>query len=201
MGEYATRKSDGAGIKIGTCESMYYMRADQLGLVTDYDFESCLYGIRFRFPFPDEDGTEPGGENFNDFDRAVTVPGFRLDDPDWEHYTVQFKAANGYLMSIPCPEGLKDDEFAFGSTCIVKIHKNGYGGAVGVHSQKFVQDDDGPQRLVTCIKCKGCGALARLHTWEDAEPLWDALRATGAPSMLAIAERVREGYEFAQVNV
>ena len=62
MGEYA--KYNGQQIKIGTCESMYYLRADQAHLVQAMsgnvnpitDCES----IRFRFPFPEEDGCKPG---------------------------------------------------------------------------------------------------------------------------------------------
>jgi hypothetical protein len=55
MGEYATY--NGENIKLGTCESMYYLRADQRHLISGYRFDG---GDRFRFPFPDEDDIEPG---------------------------------------------------------------------------------------------------------------------------------------------
>jgi hypothetical protein len=40
MGEYATRKSDNEYIKIGTCESMYYLRFDDINqVVYEYDLD------------------------------------------------------------------------------------------------------------------------------------------------------------------
>jgi hypothetical protein len=58
MGEYA--RYNGSDIKIGTCEDMYYLRADQAHLVTapvDGMLDPIKYAaqIRFRFPFPEED--------------------------------------------------------------------------------------------------------------------------------------------------
>jgi hypothetical protein len=63
MGEYANY--NGQRVKIGTCEDMLYLRWDQRGLVTESEtplFDpKVLEVIRFRFPFPGEDGIEPGG--------------------------------------------------------------------------------------------------------------------------------------------
>jgi hypothetical protein len=54
MGEYALYK--GQQIKIGTCETMYYLRADQAHLVTplpgNVDPIKDADEIRFRFPSP-----------------------------------------------------------------------------------------------------------------------------------------------------
>lgn len=77
MGEYARYK--GEEIKIGTCESMYYLRADQRHLVealpNNVDPVKDAGEIRFRFPFPDEDACEPGGDfHGHDFDRKVWLP-------------------------------------------------------------------------------------------------------------------------------
>ena len=75
MGEYATRKDIGERIKIGTCESMYYLRADQAREVYaepgNVDPIADAAAIRFRFPFPDEDGIEPG--NFDDHARHMRI--------------------------------------------------------------------------------------------------------------------------------
>jgi hypothetical protein len=202
MGEYATRKSDGQNIKIGTCDSMYYMRASQIEEVSGYDFASCLYGIRFRFPFPDEDGRQVGDldEPGHDFDRAVRVDGVTAPK-EIDHYSVQFKADNGYLMSVQCPESLSSDKLLVhdidpdAEVKVVKVHKNGYGGAVGVHSQKWVAaDEDGPERLVTVMRCLGCGSLYRLHDWSMAEEVVVALRSAGQHKM---ADRVTAGYMLA----
>ena len=58
MGEYAIRKSDGESIKIGTCESMYYLRYEDRCKVTPE--EGSGFGNRWRLPFPDEDCIRPG---------------------------------------------------------------------------------------------------------------------------------------------
>jgi len=214
MGEYARVKGSGAEIKIGTCEQMYYLRADQIGAVwaqpgnVDPDRDR-FDGIRFRFPFPDEDATAPG--DFAEHDRAFRVEGV-AQPAGVEHYSVQFSARNGYLVSLPCPESLADFKLADGTP----VHRNGYGGSWGIHSQRFLREDaDGPERLVTVARCLGCGALWRLHTWADAQPVVVALRAQAdeyerreaaelpaygaTPRTLhAIAERIAAGYGIAE---
>ncbi|HXK37027.1 MAG TPA: hypothetical protein VJ553_05605, partial [Candidatus Paceibacterota bacterium] len=64
MGEYAMFGE--REIKIGTCEDMYYLRADQVQSVrktraghTNVSDPDVLKVVRFRFPWPDEDGKEP----------------------------------------------------------------------------------------------------------------------------------------------
>lgn len=64
-------------IKIGTCANMYYLRADQRHLVRailPHNVDPSgpyAEALRFRFPFPDEDGIAPGA--FEDYDRGVRV--------------------------------------------------------------------------------------------------------------------------------
>ena len=56
-----------------------------------------------------------------------------------EHYSVQFSAHNGYLLSLPCPEA--GEMFVTDSDGVktpLTVHKNGYGGAV-----HLVQDSGG----------------------------------------------------------
>jgi hypothetical protein len=192
MGEYAKVKGTGERIKIGTCESMYYLRADQAGQVWpvrgSVDPVGDRFEIRFRFPFPDEDGRSPGNfakGNGEDFDRDYRVSGVTVP-AGVDHRSVQFTARNGYLLSIPCPESIHGEAFTMfpldaeqmpTELLTVKIGKNGYGGAVGITSQKWVAADEyGPERLVTVCKCRGCGALYRLHAWKDAEPVVVAIR-------------------------
>ncbi len=82
MGEYATFK--GRHIKIGTCEQMYYLRADQVCMIdaannsVDPSNEQHAGSIRFRFPFPDEDNIEPG--SFQDYDRAHAINGVEIPE-------------------------------------------------------------------------------------------------------------------------
>ena len=77
MGEYATYNGD--SIKIGACEDMYYLRYDQRHMVKQeahsLDPTNCD-GLRFRFPFPDEDDMPPGA--FDDFRRGLMIYGKEL---------------------------------------------------------------------------------------------------------------------------
>jgi hypothetical protein len=200
MGEHALYR--GEQIKIGTCENLYYLRAEQAGLVSalpnNVDPVADRDAIRFRFPFPDEDGIEPGG--FDDHDRGLVLqdlePPAELAD---EHLLVQFNASNGYHCSLPCPEGKP--------LAGVTFHKNGYGGAVELVQQRYVGDD-----LVPVLRCKGCGIAWSLRTLVDATPALDALAAMArreertaeqrgtagnaalAEQYLEVARRIRAGY-------
>lgn len=172
MGEYATRLRDGANVKIGTCESMYYLRADQRHLVRHRSGNVNPNGkdalsIRFRFPWPDEDENEPG--DFEDYDRAIAVSGMSAPpSTEVDHYTVQFRADAGYLLSLPCPEsGDNAKELV--------IHRNGFSGAVKLVQQKLLADG----RLVPVCMCGGCGARWRIEDPAEIERLALAFRTMG----------------------
>ncbi len=157
MGEYA--RYNGREIKIGTCESMYYLRADQARLVEplagSVDPVRERAEIRFRFPFPDEDGTEPGC--FEDHDKGLRIPGGWTIPSEYEHDgSVQFKdtAELGYLLSVPCPESAAFAE-RFGET--LKVHKNGWRGGYVVKQQRYIGEE-----LWTVVACSSCGCAWRL---------------------------------------
>ena len=172
MGEYAMYR--GEQVKIGTCEQMYYLRADQAHLVTpivpgNVDPVKDREHLRFRFPFPDEDNIEPG--DFGDFDRSANLDVLCPEGVD--HDSIQFQASPGYLVSLPCPESADGRNAA--NLLGLTFHRNGWpGGNTGIHSQRVVGD-----RLVTICKCVGCGALYRLPTAEDAIPYIEACGAKG----------------------
>jgi len=100
------------GRKIGTCESMYYMRleeAQQLARMgakhdDDINFKEYLQdnATMFRFPFPDEDNGIP--ENC-EFDRGVKIPAGRIDVRHDEVviWNENKKGGNGMNIFIPCP--------------------------------------------------------------------------------------------------
>lgn len=174
MGEYATYC--GESIKIGTCESMYYLRADQARKVQakggSVDPVRDAESIRFRFPFPYEDGITPGA--FDDYDRKLALPGMiapaKLAD---EHSIIQFVAqSHGYNLCIPCPESGKAEHG-------LKVHRNGFAGAVFLSQQRLV---DG--QLLPILSCV-CGMAWRVPEDESA-PLFAALEAA------ALSERQRE---------
>lgn len=205
MGEHALYR--GERLKIGTCEDLYYLRAYQAEAVTalpnNVDPVRDREEVRFRFPFPSEDGVEPG--QFDDYDRGLVLDG--LEPPAElaaDHFLVQFSAANGYVCSLPCPEGKPLDG--------VIVHRDGHGGTVELVQQRWVGDT-----LGSVLRCKGCGLKWRLATVEDATPALEALAAMArreertaeqngtlgnaaiAQEYLEIARRVRAGYVTAQV--
>jgi hypothetical protein len=110
MGEYATRKSDGVEVKIGTCESMYYLRHEDQSKVTYQHFE---HGLRYRLPFPDEDSVAVGG--YRDHDRGLRLyktdenglPDDFIPEGDHEPGTIQLTHPSGLLVNVKCHHGLK----------------------------------------------------------------------------------------------
>lgn len=175
MGEYANH--NGERVKIGTCESMYYLRADQAHAVEavsgNVDPVADRLGIRFRFPFPDEDDIEPGC--FEDFDRGVKIPGWSLPAEFAEgHGSVQFVAASaGYVLSIPCPEQFGQPGFEVTTPDGLRVHRNGFNGGPVVRQQKWLASGV----LCTVVSCGACGGLWRLETLEHAEPVIVAYRS------------------------
>jgi len=163
MGEYTQYNE--RRIKIGTCEDMLYLRADQAVLVMaergSVDPFNQTDGIRFRFPFPDEDSVEPGA--FQDPFRRLYVFGAKLPD-GIDHHSIQFSNQKGLLVSLPCPESPE------GKAATYKVHKNGYGGEVAISQQRLI---DG--KLVLICECGSCGAKYRCPTLVESEPVIEAL--------------------------
>lgn len=166
MGEYA--KFAGRDIKMGTCEDMYYLRAEQVpqlrplpNSLNPRDPE-VLQVLRFRFPWPDEDGTEPGA--FDRYNRTAAVHDVQLPE-GVEHDLVQFVAQAGYLVSLPCPEGPP-------ATHGLQVHRNGFAGPVLIVQQGYRNGN-----LAVICRCGGCGAPFNLPTQADAEPVIVACRA------------------------
>jgi hypothetical protein len=172
MGEYATRTTDGERVKIGTCEDMYYLRADQATLVRateDDQTDPIRYAaeLRFRFPFPDEDAVGPGGF----LDPFRSLPVYVDELPAFDHSTVQFTARVGYIMSIPCPESAEGQALA--KTLPHGIGKNGWRGGTARIVQQRVWDG----ALALVAACAGCDAKYRLETFEMAQPYIVACRS------------------------
>ena len=106
MGEYAYN-STGERIKIGTCESMYYLRFEDRRKVrpdTGSVDPATTKGLFFRLPFPDEDHVPPG--NYEPFDRgALLARDFSVEGI--EPGNIQLKHECGLLTNVPCHHGIK----------------------------------------------------------------------------------------------
>ncbi len=170
MGEYASYGNQ--TVKIGTCEDMLYLRADQVrevkaqrGSVNPFTQADV---IRFRFPFPQEDGTEPGA--FADPFFTLGVSGVEVPE-GVEHSNLQFTRnypkQGGLLLSAPCPES------AEGKASGLRYHYNGYSGKVQIAQQRLVNG-----QLVLICQCGSCGAAYRCESLSDAQPVIDSLLAT-----------------------
>ena len=149
MGEYAIRKSDGQKIKIGTCEEMYYLRysdRDKVNALSgnvDPMDEKEVQELRWRLPFPDEDGIKPG--EYRDYDRAVPLHGFNpgnADDPG------MFRARSKYglFVDLPCHHGEALPEIPG-----VSAFWNGKSCAYELRFLKFI--DGEPWGVYGCIEC------------------------------------------------
>lgn len=125
MGEYL--KVNGKEIKLGTCESLYYVRLsdlqeiEALGIAEKIDGNDELAGYldpqngyRYRFPFPNEDNTPAG--DYENYDKGFSVVidphtapqlyGF-LRGEEWEHGTIchscNVDGAYNVNILLPCP--------------------------------------------------------------------------------------------------
>lgn len=202
MGEYAIY--NGEEVKIGTCEDMYYLRAAQAPLVTpiagscnpnDPDVQRHL---RFRFPWPDEDDTEPGA--FEPFDRTLAIPDIPIPR-EVDHYEVHFTSRTGYSVDIPCPEATPAPH---GLT--VRWH----GPDANRPRVQLTQQAYRGGVLAGVFRCGGCGALFWMPA-EEIDAVLVSLRAEAdrtewnaaisgrtpvndAPFWHAVADRLAAGY-------
>ena len=156
MGEYATRK-DNTQIKIGTCESMYYVRYEDFKNLRDITCGSNPEGLIFRLPFPDEDGIGIG--EYEDYKRG-------LDLIDWqpeglEPGLFQMTHSCGLLCNVTCHHGLKKPE----DSQNVKFHWNG---KTNVNFQLSGIKYVGKNQFRAVFDCKWCN-----RAWSTDE--WDAI--------------------------
>lgn len=172
MGEYA--RYNGHSVKIGTCENMYYLRADQRHAVVpeanSVDPVQDKGSIRFRFPWPDEDNIRPG--DFSDYDRAVTIPDLAHPD-DVEHGDVVFRSSyptDAFTLSVPCPLSREGKNWADKAGVAPRDVKGL--GAVQLVQQKYVRGS-----WVVVMRCAACGTRYRLETLEDVAPVLAAIDA------------------------
>lgn len=103
MGEYA--EYNGEMVKIGTCESMYYLRHEDREKVNpvegSLDPRTC-HNLFWRLPFPDEDNVTPG--DYERFDRGVPL-GVAFEGPAEPEGIIQLTHACGLMINYPCHHG------------------------------------------------------------------------------------------------
>jgi hypothetical protein len=201
MGEYI--QLDGRPYKIGTCESLYYVRytdlADWIAAGRaqrdpgNADPAVYLNGAhRFRFPFPDEDGAETTrlAAYVQSYERGLTV---RADSALLEgvaHLDVDKWLRPGELdhggcnVYLPCP---------YDTEAFDHLRHSPVGDARFV---SIVQQRPFDGCLWTVVRCPFCGALWRL-TSDQAQVLAGNIRADQQHDAryAELARRIIAGYE------
>lgn len=169
MGEYA--EFSGERIKIGTCESMYYLRWDDRYRVSPLSGNvnpAMDTGLFFRLPFPDEDEQLPG--EYQEFNR-----GYRLGSKSaigWTDWTpeglddcgpghIQLSHTSGLLLSVPCHHGVKLPEVGPGT----RAHWNGKSHAIELC---FVKSMPGGS-LRPVYRCRFCESMWSCD-WDEILP-------------------------------
>ena len=159
MGEYARRKSDGAEIKIGTCESMYYLRLEDKDKVSP--MEGSGFGHYWRLPFPDEDNILPG--DYEDYNRKERIyrENDNFTDPSTanEPGTMQMHNESGLLVNVKCYHGEKLPE----DSKDVKFHWNGKSWFLELYCLRTDGD-----KVFPIVACRFCGKMWR-YEWSDVE--------------------------------
>lgn len=165
------------GRKIGTCESMYYMRlveAQALAAMGAKDDDGIPFKeyladnvTRFRFPFPDEDdGLQTDNPRY-DFERGYLVP---AGDVEINHSTItvanQFKGGGNnvnILLACPYSQEFKDARI-----------KTSTGGA-GPQMLEVLYEGIRDGEVKTVFACARCGAQQRFSS-DDVEKIKTATK-------------------------
>jgi hypothetical protein len=170
MGEYAKRKSDGTEVKIGTCESMYYLRYEDRNKVKkipnslDASREKNLF---WRIPFPDEDAVQVG--EYDDYSRSERLykPGKygaedftdkeTIDSPG----TMQMRHESGLLVNVKCYHGEKipegNDDF-----------RPGWNGRSWFYELAHIKNLENGE-VLPVVRCRHCGQMWR-YSWAEILP-------------------------------
>lgn len=167
MGEYAVRKTDNVEVKIGTCESMYYLRYEdrckvkQLPNNLNPAKEQDLF---WRLPFPDEDMIRIGEyQPYNRTERLYDTKE-RLDfsDPSTADNMgiLQVHHESGLLINITCYHG----ELLPTGNENFKTFWNGKTWSLGL---AFIKNT--PAGIFPIVQCRFCGEMWR-YSWQEILP-------------------------------
>jgi len=179
MGEYAKFKNE--EIKIGTCESMYYLRYEDRDKVTPIHGSldpSVEENLLWRLPFLDEDKLGPGQYESHDrglrlykkdFNGSTDSIGFTKDFTckDLEPGTMQMTHKSGLILSVPCHHGEKLPDLgevtSYGRTNPIA----GWNGKTWSYELSSIKNT--PNKVVPIVGCRHCG-----HKWSfEWEDIWD----------------------------
>ena len=166
MGEYAIRKSDCARIKIGTCEDMLYLRFEDRDKIErdsrSIDANDFSHTIRFRLPFPDEDGLQPG--EYKNHERGLRLYRDNDDFADAstanDPGTIQLTHKCGLLVNVPCYHGHQLPVLGD-----AKTFWNGKSWSLELYQLRPILEN-GAVHVYPVVRCRFCGHVWR-YQWAD----------------------------------
>jgi len=173
MGEYGRRKNDGAEIKFGTCESMYYLRYEDRRKVTPDGGSlnpATEKNLFWRLPFPDEDNIRIG--EYKDYNRGEALYKERTEEQAFAEPFIDAETADdpgliqathkcGYLINVKCYHGNKLPT----SNDDAQFHWNGK----DPHCFELAHIKNTENGVLPVVRCKYCGRMWR-YTWEEILP-------------------------------
>jgi hypothetical protein len=161
MGEYAFRKSDKKEVKIGTCETMYYLRWDNRN---DIVYPHNWLDVSFRLPFPDEDSV-PIGE-YVEYNRCIPLINYSPIS-ELDNGRLVLSHVSGVQINVPCYHGcaadIDEDMFQPVTTWPhAKVQPS--------FSLMRVKQSQDFNKLCPVIKCNWCDYAYYSSTWQDILP-------------------------------
>jgi len=172
MGEYATR-ADGASVKIGTCETMSYLRyEDRKNLFCEPNSlnPATEMNLFWRLPYPDEDSVAIG--EYKNWRRGIRLykmveyqpQGYTYPE-DWEDESlieepgrIQLRhEASGLIASVVCYHGMKLPA----ETAEFRAGWNGKG-----HSFELIYIKNTSSGVWPVIHCRHCEKMWRCE-WDE----------------------------------
>jgi len=161
MGEYAYNLT-GERIKIGTCESMYYLRFEDrrnVTLDTGSVDPATTKGLFFRLPFPDEDHVPPG--SYQSFDRGVLLASdFSVEGT--EPGNIQLKHESGLLANVPCYHGIKIPDLGEGRAF--------WNGKSPNFWELCALKSVGDNTVIPVFRCRYCRKMYSTSVWQEIIP-------------------------------
>ena len=152
------------GSKIGTCESMYYLRLDQAqelakqGAKDDdgISFQTYLTdnATMFRFPFPNEDKKADKLVEISNYAPSFKLPCDEMLDVDHREKCVRVdgEGVNGANVFIPCPYSKEWQDNP------LKTSTGGFGETYLLVKMEAMRDG----KKSTIFECPYCGAMFRM---------------------------------------
>lgn len=189
MGEYI--KIGEESVKIGTCENMYYATFEQLKTAGAREYLNPKHGFRYRFPFPDEDGTKIG--HYEDYNRGVLISVPKSTEVAICHGNTFYRTdqqKSGTGSNMPPAVGFRLPCIQSADFPVIKFDWDKTSEKVIF---EIVQQKQVDGQLWTIVRCPYCGELSRIDA-KEAIAIHEYVVQKGNDMQKKIVERMISGY-------